>query len=53
MQDNNKESLCHKHGLKCVAACGDCRGELCNNMVTEENIVDDEELERNIFDLFA
>ena len=44
---------CRKHGLKCVAACGDCRGELCNNMVTEENIVDDEELERNIFDLFA
>lgn len=22
---------CRKHGLKCVAACGDCRGVTCNN----------------------
>lgn len=48
---------CRKHGLKCVAACGDCRGELCSNiMVTEERIIndddDDEQLERNIFDVF-
>ena len=23
--------MCHKNGLKCVPACGDCRGEACNN----------------------
>ena len=23
--------FCHKHGLKCVTACGDCRGESCRN----------------------
>ena len=22
---------CRKNGLTCVAACGDCRGESCNN----------------------
>ena len=22
---------CRKHGLKCVTACGDCRGESCRN----------------------
>ena len=22
---------CRKNGLECVAACGDCRGETCNN----------------------
>ena len=22
---------CHKHGLKCVTTCGDCRGESCRN----------------------
>ena len=27
---------CHKHGLKCVTACGDCRGESCRN--AEETI---------------
>ncbi len=29
---------CHKNGLKCVPACGDCRGETCNN--SEQIIVD-------------
>ena len=48
---------CRKHGLKCVSACGDCREELCNNMVTEDYMFDDddqehEQLDRNIFDLF-
>ena len=43
---------CCKHSLECVAAYGDCRGELCNNMVNEDYIVDDDEqLDRNIFDL--
>ena len=23
---------CRKHGLKCVTACGDCRGESCRNV---------------------
>ena len=32
---------CHKNGLKCVPACGDCRGETCNN--SEQIIMDQEE----------
>ena len=45
---------CRKHGLKCVAACGDCRGKSCNNMaeLMVEPLVNDEELDRNVFDLF-
>ena len=40
----------------CVSLC-DCRGELCNNIVTEDYMFDDndqehEQLDRNIFDLF-
>ena len=31
---------CRKHGLKCVTACEDCRGENCNNA---EEILDVEE----------
>ena len=36
---------CHKNGLKCVAACGDCRGEGCNNAV--EIILETEEEHTN------
>ena len=32
----NNTCSCHKHGLKCVIACGDCRGESCRN--AEETI---------------
>ena len=32
---------CRKHGLKCVTACGDCRGEGCGN--AEDIIFDSEE----------
>ena len=42
---------CFRSGLKCVAACGDCRGELCNNTFeVEMNIEND--IDRNIFDIF-
>ena len=27
----NNTCSCRKHGLKCVTACGDCRGESCRN----------------------
>ena len=45
---------CRKHGLKCVAACGNCRGELCTNSVSSMDVdpVDDD-FERNIFDIFS
>jgi hypothetical protein len=37
---------CKKNGLKCVDACGDCRGVACSNVdCTEqrlENVNDDE-----------
>ena len=35
---------CRKHGLKCVTACGDCRGESCRNAeetVYNNNYCDD------------
>ena len=36
-----------------VAACGDCHGKSCNNMVEAiYEIMNNEELHRNIFDLF-
>ena len=46
---------CRKHGIECVAACGNCRGEFCTNMVVVENIAGDdhEDLDRNVFDLFV
>ncbi len=40
---------CRKNGLKCVTACGDCRGESCKNSeeiilgLDEENVGGDEE----------
>ena len=41
-----------KHSFECVAAYGNCLGELCDNMVNEDYINDDDEqLDRNIFDL--
>ena len=45
---------CRKHGLKCVAACGDCRGKECNNMANVDNVEpsDDEEFDMNIFYIF-
>ena len=52
---------CRKNGLKLVPACGDCRGDSCNNVIIIEesatNLVDsekviEEEEERNIFDIF-
>ncbi len=35
---------CRKHGLKCVTACGDCRGVNCLN--AEDDFIDD--LEENL-----
>ena len=40
---------CHKNGLKCVPACGDCRGETCNN--SEQIIVDQKTLESDDEDI--
>ena len=36
---------CRKHGLKCVTACGDCRGESCRN--AEEPVYND--IDNSIF----
>ena len=44
---------CRKHGLECVAACGNCRGESCTNVIIENIEGDDiDDLDRNVFDLF-
>ena len=37
----NNVCSCRKNGLKCVTACGDCRGENCNN--ADEVILDGNE----------
>ena len=42
---------CFQSGLKCVAACGDCRGVFCRN-IFEMNIENDIENIRNIFHTF-
>ena len=36
----NNSCSCRKHGLKCVTACGDCRGDSCQN--AEEVTLDNE-----------
>ena len=50
---------CIKNGLSCVHACGDCRGELCNNNKPQaveicelDELEDplDDDFSRNIFD---
>ena len=38
---------CRKNGLKCVTACGDCRGNDCKNA---EDIALDETEENNVFE---
>ena len=38
----NNTCSCRNHGLKCVTACGDCRGESCRNA---EEIVYEEDTE--------
>ena len=38
---------CRKNGLTCVAACGDCRGESCNNSSAE---MEDDNEGRNLFE---
>ena len=37
---------CKKNGMKCVTACGDCRGDGCKNaedILLEENALDDDD----------
>ena len=46
---------CQKNGIRCVTACGDCRGIFCNNLKSEnddESSDDESDGERNIFDIF-
>ena len=38
---STKVCSCHKNGLKCVTACGDCHGKVCNN--SEDLVLDPEE----------
>ena len=41
---------CQKNGLTCVDACGDCRGESCNNSSVE---TEDDNEDRNLFEQFG
>ena len=49
---NSRSCSCFKCDLKCVDACKKCYGVSCNNNSEYIEIVDDNEIERNIFDLF-
>ena len=40
---------CRKNGLTCVAACGNCMGESCNNSSAE---TEDDNEDRNLFEQF-
>ena len=41
---------CRKHGLKCVTACGDCRGESCRN-AEETAYNDNNDIDSNDIDM--
>ena len=43
--------LCRKNGLSCVAACGGCHGEGCEDSVENEREIEENENERNIFEI--
>ena len=49
-QNSCGTNLCRKNGLTCVAACGDCRGESCNNSSVE---TEDDNEDRNLFEQFG
>jgi hypothetical protein len=40
---NSNVCSCHKHGLKCVSACGDCHGKDCRNIEIEEIIYEEDQ----------
>ena len=44
--------LCFRSGLQCVSACRDCDGESCENSVKVKDVVNEEEWDRNSFDIF-
>ena len=43
---------CRKHGLKCMAACGECREPLRNFVDIIQEDYDEDMFEKNLFDLF-
>ena len=46
---------CRRNGLNCVDACGNCRGQECENRCSDEDMEtddDDDDFDRNIFDIF-
>ena len=44
---------CRKNGLSCVAACGGCHGEGCENSMEDEKEIEEDEYENelNIFEI--
>ena len=43
---------CRKHGLKCMAECGECREPLRNFVDIIQEDYDEDMFEKNLFDLF-
>ena len=50
----NSRCSCRKAGLKCAFSCKECHGVTCSNAVEVLDIIqeEDDDVERNIFDLF-
>ena len=48
----SRSCSCLRSGLKCVSACGDCRGELSENSVMVDDVDIEDDMGRNIFDIF-
>ena len=43
---------CFRSGLKSISACGDCQGEFCKNIFEVEHHNVEDDIDRNIFDIF-
>ena len=43
---------CFRRGLQCLPACGDCRGESCENSMKVKDVENEEEFDGNIFVIF-
>ena len=50
----NSRCSCRKTGLKCVFSCKGCHGVTCSNVIEDLDLIhgEDDDLERNIFDIF-
>lgn len=48
----NSRCSCRKAGLKCAFSCKECHGVTCSNVTEVGDICEEDNVERNAFDLF-